>query len=228
MHENIKVNINCAIKKKPKTNQNIENISWIPCYSCSPISSFPFHIPALWSVVFFHGTCLIHSNYSPQTKPVKKFPSEGFFTEKYRNTEPGRFHRGTLFSTNFHKMPACLVPSQLLGLLQRSLTMQMTMESWALQGVQTPKVRSPRSLHLCLKCLFQMTALAEGGREATVLKADIWDVLSRFSTTAHCTLRWQFYTCRVPARHTQSKVCQLLGLHFFVLFGVIFLKIKPE
>lgn len=126
MHENIKVNINCSIKKNPKTNRNIENISWIPCYSCSPISSFPFHIPALWSVVIFHGTCLIHSNYSPQTKPVKKFPSEGFFTEKYRNTEPGRFHRGTLFSTNFHKMPACLVPSQLLGLLQRSLTMQMS------------------------------------------------------------------------------------------------------
>lgn len=181
MHENTKKNVNCTIKKnpnKPKHGKYYLN------YLLQLFSHQQFSIPhSLWSVVISHGTCLIHSKHSPQTKLVKKFPSKQFFTEKYRNTEPRRFRRGALFSIKFHKMTACFVPSQLLGC--KEAWPRKRAPSWALQGVQTPKAKSPKSLHLCLNCLFQMTALEEGGKESAVLKTDI---LSGLSTTPPDTL----------------------------------------
>lgn len=106
MHENTQKRMQTALLKNAKPNENMENIIWIPCYNCSPISSSSFLIPNTWSIVIFHDTCLIHSNYSTHTKLVKKFPRKQLFTEKHRNTEPIRFHRSTLFSANFYKMTA--------------------------------------------------------------------------------------------------------------------------
>lgn len=146
--------------------------------------SFPHSRP----VMCCHFSWYMSNSLKPQppdTAGQEICKQTGFSQKNIKTRNPEGFTEAflCLFSTDFHKMTACFEPSQLLGC--KEAWPCKWAPRWALWEVQTPKVKSPRSLHLCLKCLFQMAALTEGGKKSVVLKADIWDVLSGLSTT-HC------------------------------------------
>lgn len=157
---------NCTIEKKQTQNKPKHGKFYLNSL-LKLFSHQQFSFPCSRSVMCCHFSWYMSNSLKPQLpdKAGQEISKQTVFSLKNIKTpNPEGFTEAflCLFSTDFHKRTAYFEPSQLLGC--KEAWPRNWAPSWALWGVQTLKVKSPRSFHLCLKCLFQMAALAEGGK----------------------------------------------------------------